>query len=848
MKSKKCSLQHWNHRLGSAYIVVIGVISVLVIILLAYFRSNISRQFSTRFASNEKRAEALAEAAVDLALRNIKDKMNDANDPNIFPYFRFPAPISTGKLANSTGQNNPLNLTGYLASIPFDLSSSPQPPGFEPIQSLIDELGGPTNVTKLSLECAVIQAEAFASCQGSYEVPGVSVPPTPAQGDPAKFLDKFGDTAMSGGTSQSLMGLFTFSFNLPSPCPIDTPVGAMSPHTIDVDPGFWSFLVSTSAKVELTKLSDAVLQCEIFVKVKEDFPFWATVYTFNPSTDPTKAHIEVDFEEIFRSYVNLGTLPLTLKSILDKGMPQSTTTTVSWNAGTLKSAIDSGYDRFKGLLQLDSFKSAPFGANPPVIEKGGILRIRAEVEFLPNGPGGPKLFRTLLADREFKVSDVQPVAPEYSFFVANSDKILEPGESIPLGGTPGAPIDWILEGGTATMTLHNVPGGEYKNCDGMGSGGDSGPDSKCQVPGMVRINANSKMFVNTFLGTFDEPEITEYNAMAERPGLKPFNLLPVFQWRDKMADDPRGHEIDFPVLCQSDNVSDPTDRPPGVKGLKTLISLVDAICAPCLFFGKGHFEYPLGLRAEAPLDMKYGNVFATVNPKGNADDPKDRTEVWVKYKNLPSPYGLPGQPAYLSSGDWKSTDPRNMPPNLYSTLQYAKKASHFYTDQSEFDADCGKPVADGGRNDGGAYDCTGVTYVAGDLSLGSLSVKGKGILVCSGNITLSGNITRADTDTVFSLIARRGTLLINSGCNKIEAAVFTSGCIQNAAGNALKIDGNLVMNGCNRDMLNSIEVFYNSAACRVTPLSVMRDVGKFEPKRYFVSVGKHWIRFEYEKR
>ena len=51
---------------GSAYLFVIGVISVLIIIVVFFFKSTSSRRFSTRMMSDEKRAEAVAESAVDL--------------------------------------------------------------------------------------------------------------------------------------------------------------------------------------------------------------------------------------------------------------------------------------------------------------------------------------------------------------------------------------------------------------------------------------------------------------------------------------------------------------------------------------------------------------------------------------------------------------------------------------------------------------------------------------------------------------------------------------------------------------------------------------------------------------
>ncbi|MFZ2957525.1 MAG: hypothetical protein WA705_11590 [Candidatus Ozemobacteraceae bacterium] len=827
---------------GSAYIIVIGSISVLIIILLGYFRSNTSRHFSARLMSNEKRAEALAEASVDLVLRYIKDKMNEHADPNIYPYFRFPAPISgDGKLGNPTGVNAPLTLSAYPASLTFDMTT----PGLEAINSMVQELGGSANVKTLKIDCGISQAEAFTSKKDGYAVPGINVKTTAAQGPSAQFLDDIGNAAQNAGTVQTLLGKMDFTFNLPSPLP--TPVGATNEHSIDVTVSSW-IGPRITAKVVLKKETLVKATANLYVKAEIWLPLprlsWETVYTLEPP-DP-KAVYEIDFEQVFKQYINLGAAPLSIDSILEKSMP-GTNKSLSWSALVFHAAIQAGWNRISAL---QSHKATAFGSNPEVVEKGGILRIKAEVEFFPNGTNGQKIRRVLVADREFKVSDIQPPAPEYSFFVANSNALIEPGDAVP-GVTLGPKINW--DAGLATISIHNLPrvndtaSADYKACDGF-AGGDSGADSKCQIPGMIRINSNARMEMNTFLGTISEPELTEYNAMGERGTTKPFLLTPTFQWSDKASELPRDHEIDFPVVRHTDVDFTPYD-PVGVTSLKNILSFCDALSAPTLLYGTGHFEYPLGIRAEANMDMKYGNLRVLVNPRGHEEDPKDRTQIFIYYNNLKKPFGLPDHPSYTGASDWDTTTPGNMPPNLYSLLQYAKKATHFYESEGEFFADTTLPVADGGRNDGGIFDCTGVTYIKGDLNISAnpWKVKGHGIIVAKGNITISGDILREGADTVFSLIARRGGVLINSPCRKIQAALYSNSGMQNSAGNMLEIDGNLVMNECLRDDLNSLQVHYNSAACRLTPMSVMRDIGKFEPKRYIVSVGKQWSRFIYEK-
>ncbi|HOT27482.1 MAG TPA: hypothetical protein PLU72_04780 [Candidatus Ozemobacteraceae bacterium] len=819
---------------GSAYLVVIGVISVLLVIVITFFKSNTSRQYLTRFASNEKKAEALAESSVELLLRYVKDLMNDKNDPNIYQYFRYPAEISNGKLSDPSGQNSPLSLAPYAAKpLPsFDLTT----PALAPIRSMLTELGGPDHVS-LGLKCEVLSAAAFTSKKAGYSVPGISIRPRQTNGETAAFLDNFDDEPDSAGRIEDLIGSLGVKVNLPN-------FQNQDEEEIKLSPSIGESL-ATDRYVRVNKSNDSTIAYRIKVKI----PIIGLDYDVASY---------VDINGIMKSYIDIGDEPeFNLEAIRRRMMEETSDAdlhAISWEASLLRESIRKGYDAVPGVLKGMIDKTA-FGPSkiPKVVEKGGVLRFTADVEYRPQGQGGPVIRRTLVADREFKVSDVQPPAPEYSFFVANSNLLFEqasdkyPGE----GSGIENPIDW--SGGVATICIHNLYNGEYKSCSGLTGtpGDDPAADSLCQVPGQIRINANAKMYANTFLGTTDEPTLTEFNALAmdKYASTHPrFNLIPTLQWKSRATNPDRPHEIDFPVLRNTDFYNPPLLRS-GVKSMLTILSFCDALSAPTLLYGKGHFEYPLGLRAEAPLESKYANILINVQPHGQAGNPKDITKIEIFYRNKTSDFGLPGKPAYTSVTDWDPGKWECMPPNLFSLLQYAKKATHFYENEAQFWADLSVPVADGGRlAPDGSFDCSGVTYIIGDLTISSpLKVSGKGIVVARDNISLSANVERVG-NAVFSLIARRGAFLVDAPCTLIQAACYSNYSPQNAAGNPLVIDGNLVTNEFKRQDLNSIEVVYNSAACRVSPLSVQRDIGKYDPERYIVSLGKRWARFEYAKR
>ncbi|NLI75385.1 MAG: hypothetical protein GX442_02940 [Candidatus Riflebacteria bacterium] len=819
-----------SFRKGSAYLIVIGVISVILVIVLGFFRGNIARHFTTRIMSNEKRAEALAESVAELVLRRIKDTMNDPSEANFYPLFRYPLVFdgaSNFKSGDASGKANvPLDIDPYSTPLTFDLVANPTTEGLEAAQSLITEMGGTSHVTKLNVDVEVIQAEAFSSKKDDYQVAAVSVKHAPAQGDSAKMLDKLTPTAPSYGALSQLVGVIDFQFYLPNTTLNPLNVTTQDQHEIDVDAGIFSGLVD--ATVYLTKLSATKVRARIRVEC--------------PGHDIDESK-EIDFEEVFKKYVDIGARPLALSSILDMIMG-STDLSRDWGATVFNSAANNGYSAIPGAIKGKINGGSPFSP-PQVVEKGLMLRVTVEVEYKPQGAGGKTILRTLIADREFKVSDIQPVGPEYTFFVANSDLV---NEDFSMG--LGTPIKWYEAPpnestpaiGIATISIHHIPQKKYDTLDGL-SGGSSGADSTCQVPGMLRVNANGKMTINTFLGTKDEPTLTEYNALAGNKFVaKPFQLVPMFQWKDKSP----VHEVDFPVVKHLNRVWSPYN-PYGVETLKNLLDFCDALTAPTLLFGDGHFEYPLGLKGEAYLDMRHANVKVRVDPRGQDSSPKDITRTYIDYKNLEKPYGLPGLPSYDGSCRWDPVDYTFMPANLYSTLQYAKKADHFYEDEGQF-------WADAERFSGGVYDCTGVTYVKGNLNIGNapgseFKVKGKGLLVVKGNITATKDVKRqgAPGETVFGLIARQGALNVTGACHRIEAACYSNSSVYTAAGHGLVIDGNLVTNDFQRSFCHSLEVFYNGPACRISPLSVIRDVGKYEPKRYHVSVGKKWSRFEFLK-
>ncbi len=416
------------------------------------------------------------------------------------------------------------------------------------------------------------------------------------------------------------------------------------------------------------------------------------------------------------------------------------------------------------------------------------------------------------------------------------------------------------------------------------------------LPGMVRVNAQTStseeaMILGTFVGTFDEPELTELNAIVSPSGGEGnsaqandsrgnlFRTEPSFIWRtkdDSLVPAPSvHHEIELPVLftdADLDSSSPIRDIPDaGIAQIAGFFksSAFNLQMKPTLLSGNANMEYPLGIAIEGPINRIFSRIRVQVRPFAHASlsGVIDLTRIRYNYEhsskysdNQPRDFNTPpqGKPArygmhkykpVIDNKVWNSnTDYKYMPMNCYSTFQYAKKASRFYSNAADFVADMGKAVDKGGlKNSDGSIMVNGVYFIDGELSLGGQKFKGNGLIVAKGTIKINGNITRADDNTTLGLIARRSFIHFGPSCSRVEAACFSNEA-PFSSGQKLHIDGNLVTNDFKRTNLLDVHVCYNSKACSVSPLGTLRNLGKFEPKRYWVSAADNWAKTFYEKK
>ena len=175
-------------RRGSAYLIAITIVSVLVIMAMVFGTSKTARRWATRLQSDEGKAEALANSAVELALREGKDKMNQEGDPKWYVKFRQPAKVKTGlllpdSLGTSSGEDAELDLSNQSVwnAEAFDRATSDV---IKQLDSAIAGLGGDDHV-KLDLKAKVVYAGAITAKKSDYPVVGVSVKAKASRADEA---------------------------------------------------------------------------------------------------------------------------------------------------------------------------------------------------------------------------------------------------------------------------------------------------------------------------------------------------------------------------------------------------------------------------------------------------------------------------------------------------------------------------------------------------------------------------------------------------------------------------------------------------------------------------------------
>ena len=414
----------------------LGVLSVLVLVGIALSRMTTTGRWTTIFSSNEKKAEECAESAANLTFKIVKDNMNDYSafwrlfkEPDelmksLFMYFRLPAPVAGAYVdpvsfenAKANGVDVQLDLFNSTLFKPlyekgivymFDtVSPDPKAP-LAPLKGMFDALGGRVRVT-----CTARIKNAFAILADNpdYVVGGVEVPLRKVTGFLGNLYDK-----IKIGAADVIAG------------DKDT-----TDPTGDENAEF--------PNVDLAKMlpNDPLLQAP-------DITNLTIIVQGVPI--PVGAILQKPLDAIFNKIqTELG---LTPRKIAQKVFGSVLQFKIDFNAinkrieEAIQNCLPSFLQAFAGNVSFDV-----------TVEKQGIFEVVTEVEYTPQYPEGATIRKKLVMHREFRVADVQPIASDYTFFVANSKLLYEKALENFDSWSGDDQIKW--NDGMGTIVIHNMP-------------------------------------------------------------------------------------------------------------------------------------------------------------------------------------------------------------------------------------------------------------------------------------------------------------------------------------------------------------------------------------------------------
>lgn len=925
---------------GHALVIILVIIVVLLVFITSVLDNRTRRGFMRKYMSDEKKAEAFAEAVLDRVIADIREKANDEKETIIYKLLRK-------KYANpGYGEKNKVVTISAEELIPPDYYSS--------IKSAFNDDGGSYEILD-DVKAEIVHVENFG---GEYEVVGVDVMPS----SPETYVKSSGESDPSNDN-------WKFSFMYPTTT--NSEVDSINKAYADkYDTGIFNAYSSTQVSGIDSKfmgykyVSQPIdIDLELSTSIKDilddvgadagDFEQTKIDLLLKDTGDGTKK-LAMEFgvyvsDRLFRNLKSL------LEDILDKyrGNPLSAAITSAFGSSDDNASLDKIEDMLKDTFSskeefnkqineklhnflannetaskyiedgntvdleklltekvsafkdLDSLRPSKMldaiggggtidnnwldKANPQgslendLIEKGGVLRLTCKVEYTPKGKDPIK--KKLVTEIPFKVSDVQPIAPTYTFFVNNSSSDVSCGD--------GATVKLVGNSDSAGSPDEIFVLNNGNRLDGK----DFDSSSKKIIPykpwsskepcaGKVRINGNDlgeDNIIPTNCGGLEEGEFglsdvpmlcVAKSEVKDYPYKSNLQLKLTFgfaEGQNNCGKFLKPTKIHFPTLA---GVEKAVQGP--LNGFDSIVKMFEG-CAtsnildkPTYLYGYGHLDYPLGVTVEGKVESSLSEISAHLFPKitfsvdlkddGFKLEPKDgkigsEFQIWyeIQDKNdFPTnestklTYGLPNINADKKSLKAYDPDsPENWPDFLYSDLQYKKKASRYYKDQSGFDSDCGIDVKEGGLNDGGNIRLDGVIYIEGNVKLGSTTFVGSGIIVAEECMEINGNIELADNNgknSSLCLIARKGSMTIK------ECEVNAS-CYSNAAPTltAATIKGNLITNSFDRSNVTGITNIVYCSKNIVVPDTEFSSLYKQNLKRYYASFANNWSKSYYDK-
>ncbi|HEY9072168.1 MAG TPA: hypothetical protein VIV61_18050 [Candidatus Ozemobacteraceae bacterium] len=886
-------------RKGSAYLIVLGVAAILIVIAQTLTETGVASRRLTIRSVNDQKAMDCAEAATNLTYRLIAENMNDPqmlfdaislkklDFDSWFWKFRLPQVMGGGNVDPLQYKNDNIEKADTAGNgLGLELSLGPemiaklkhtyQNKDFADLEELYRDMGGEVSIKS---EASIKRVFGILPKSKTYEIPGITFDLTEASSLTDLNVGTFLNSIMSDKefkidlTQQLVNYIPDVNFG-------DVVAKVIKNISINLS------LYAVAIPIPVGRLIGALLK-GLCTKLGEG----ATLKGFLKDTLLKDLKLEIDltdFKESIRKRIQ-GFFPDEITTLAGK---------VGWGV---------------------------------TVEKIGIFEVKTTVEYQPQGPRGPMIRKVLHTQRDFRVADIQPIAPDYSFFVANTKLLFEDeGLENTDGFTGDIEIPW--HEGNGSLVIHNITFFDTSLFSklktffsAIGSLDIEKMANNFYLPGRVRVNGTKPMEIRLNFGLLDFLG-GSYSFLEALKGCEIAALLINNEDKNKhrekegdsfKAPSPAKHDF-MPTIGESLYGLSIEGVPPlggwvalfnilegllgkagaGTLGASDFMNVpFEALKVPhfdwpwltkstmwipvpqfynkTYLFGDFHCEFPLSFRVEGNLWKRFSRVkmpmirlWIPLNWLFGCPNVDITLPPLPFQSNVVEPYGFCAYPPLEKENgeadteamkkEWDPAEPRNLPANIYSPMQYLKKASYYYATTGEFSRDIENRSTEmdvPGVGKKQVFNCDGVTFVEctdgqGLFFRDELYVCGRGIIVAAGNIHLK-SIRRVDppsgAPTMLSIIARNGAI-VNNGKNIIEANLYGDRGLINPFYGSMKIYGNLVVNQFNRQACSGqIHVHYESNRTHSSLLSYFKDIAKYDPSRYHVTFSKKWRAYEFQK-
>ena len=884
-------------RRGNVFLTIVGILAVLAVMAIFFMNTTIQEKHQTERTHISTQAQCLAEAGLERALGIIQQQLNDPEKfkdaGHIAAWIRAPMKAKgSGVFESGIGRDSELDPEGLSRKLILKREDLEGPNGDE-LTKLVQYMGGEQSDFEIEVSIELDKAYSIApEADGGYLVPGVQIPWNCHSGI-KEFFSNQGFVALTLALPTTLKWLqFEVKFDIGG-----IPICSVEIVNILGQFAEWCNFTAMQELLEWTtihKLLSEVLPDSIYpYEIKLDKNIFPSLADKSGLTLPTELQADRHSEKYGMFNIeSKGTIIFPTQERVTKTIyatKEFKCADVEPVAPMYSLFVANMHDErlvfndIGGDLTVNNFANySVITGNPSETEKRefpGLIRVNGtnpmevNVAFIGN-PAGPMNYqgdsgikRTARGAEWLMMlnNDVKAVfakGDKYTQLSKTEIAYVQPKTPVPDAAKGEAPVG----GSTSTTTTPSTEPGT----SAPAAPATENPKSAMNAGKDAVVSAVSNFFSSMLAG------VTKINVMPNKTdfGLSMFQLPLHFLGADVLGGSIGGViKIKDPMVkweWPMAGVGFRYYRVPFPTPSRTVTHLFgDSSLFPTLtreiegYVLKSYRQWHFCMMSYPPGPIPLGNQIPTPwgfmilpipFPLWHTHDIADK--YGFNLAPLKAPKNESGE-VDINTNSYNPAFLENAPPNLYSPEQYAKKAVYYYPTAQDFYDDIPNRLKD--ENGKKCLNLNGITYIADSITLpapgvaemsgDTFYVTGRGGIVVGGNIKLEGHVKDAYTGeeeraagtprTVFSMICRKGGLLIENGPENMEfeGSLYTDKGIAIVGGRSLRIIGNWITNKFSKaPAQGDIRIEYTAYKTRSSMTSLHPTYGVYDPERYIVSL------------